>query len=98
MGHPTDRHSRPEWWNGISLGNVITIAGGCIVAAVTWGAYAQQQEEQDRRIEKTEHATAELAKKAESMAVKQAYILANIELLVRAEGLTPIVQKERSDQ
>jgi hypothetical protein len=47
-GHPVGH--KPEWWGGISLGNIITIAGGIVVAAVGWGAITTTQEQQAKEI------------------------------------------------
>lgn len=91
MAHPRDgQNHRPEWWNGVSLGNIITIGGGIIVAAVAWGANESMQGEQDRRIDRLERVVESMAEKAEQVAIDQAAIKANIEMLVRAEGLRPV--------
>ena len=41
---------RPEWWNGISLGNLLTLIGGVIVAGFTWGALQTQMEAHAEKI------------------------------------------------
>ena len=46
----TPRHlRRPEYWNGISLGNWITIFVCLCSAAASWGALTVRQEAQDKR-------------------------------------------------
>jgi hypothetical protein len=102
MSHPHgqndgDYHSkRPEWWNGISTGNVLTFAGFVVLAAVAWGGNEQKQAQQDKELDRTnerinmlETRIVELGTKAENMAVTQAVMYANIEMLVRAQGLRP---------
>lgn len=91
--HPHDapgEHHRPEWWNGISLGNAITLASMLVAAAVAWGANTQKQDEQDKRIADAETRIAVLIEKVERMAITQAAISANVETLVRAQGLQPV--------
>lgn len=95
--HPSDNDEhphRPEWWNGISLGNVLTIGGGVVVAAIAWGANDQKQMSQDVRINKVEQSVEQLRDKAEAMAINQAAMLANVEMLVRDRGLQPIKPSE----
>jgi seryl-tRNA synthetase len=50
---------RPEWWNGVSLGNLLTIVGGVIVASVAWGAMQTQMDAHDEKIETNNKAIAE---------------------------------------
>lgn len=48
-GHNKDtlHPHRPEWWNGISLGNAITIIALVIGASISWGVMAESQSRQD---------------------------------------------------
>lgn len=51
-GHPNGH--KVEWWGGISLGNLLTIVGGIVVAGIAWGAVTTTQAQQQREIEAVE--------------------------------------------
>lgn len=55
MPHPHDEsHRRPEWWNGISLGNVITIGGGIFAIGVFYATVNTAIAEQSDKVKESE--------------------------------------------
>ena len=56
MSHPHDEesHRRPEWWNGISLGNVITIGGGIFAIGVFYATVNTAIAEQSDKVKDSE--------------------------------------------
>lgn len=63
--HKDQEHPhRPEWWNGISLGNALTIALVVISFAVSWGALSESQAGQDREIASVDKRVTEVDQRA----------------------------------
>lgn len=100
-GHPhnngEEHHRRPEWWNGISLGNIITLGGMMVMAALAWGQNEQKQVQQDKdvaavdkRVDKLEASIEGVRKDLSTVAVQQAVLNANIAALLRAQGIKPM--------
>lgn len=52
--HNSEHPHRPEWWNGISMGNVITIVGGIFVAGSVYATVVKQQESQAKELQAVE--------------------------------------------
>lgn len=52
--HPDGHQNRPEWWNGISLGNAITIIGGIFVAGSVYATMQAQQNAQAEELRAVE--------------------------------------------
>lgn len=103
--HESHHAKRPEWWNGISLGNVLgaifTAFLVLIPFAVAWGANQEKNVAQDKdlvvvdekyeqRVTSLEDNMKALTAKADDMAINQAVMRANIEMLVRAQGMRPV--------
>ena len=52
--HSPEHPHRPEWWNGISMGNVLTIIGGIFVAGSVYATVIKQQEAQSKELQAVE--------------------------------------------
>ena len=48
--HNSEHPRRPEFWNGISLGNVLTIICCLAATAMSWGGMMANQKAQDDKI------------------------------------------------
>ena len=51
---PQHENHRPEWWNGISLGNVITIGGGIFAIGVFYATVNAAIAEQATKVEEAD--------------------------------------------
>ena len=49
--HNDEHPTRPEWWNGISLGNVITIGGGIFAIGVFYATVNSALAEQAAKVQ-----------------------------------------------
>lgn len=102
---PRHKHEYVPWYSygnvvstaAIILTIVISSVTGYIVLRVSTAVATEQiaalqkaDTRIDARVDKVEASVNELSDKAQDMVVKQAAMMANIEMLVRAEGLRPI--------
>lgn len=101
--HPEGHHSehRVEWWQGVSLGNVLTtitiLCGGVGALVVFMSAYARSEEKIQSNAEEIKAVEVrvnkridEIVPKVDQVAQQVAVTNANLQLLLRAQGIKPI--------
>ena len=106
---PESRHPYVPWFSFGNIASTVGIVGAGIAVWIALQVsvaradekivYLQKEVTQDRestgkRLEQLENRVAQIDNKTNDMAVKQAALLANIELLMRAQGLRPVEARQ----